>query len=85
MKYCLTKVLDFYICDTFSRVLNCCVHVIDEQVPGPTPVKPSLPSLPNAPSLSPIKRKNKMDSPNDSPAKGGTPDGKTPSKQQKGQ
>lgn len=85
MKYCLTNVLDFYICDTFFRVLNCCVHVIDEQVPGPTPVKPSLPSLPNAPSLSPIKRKNKVDSPNDSPAKGGTPDGKTPSKQQKGQ
>lgn len=67
------------------RVLNCCVHVIDEQVPGPAPIKPTLPSLPNAPSLSPIKRKNKGDSPNDSPSKGGTSDNKTPSKQQKGE
>ncbi|XP_061171379.1 huntingtin-like isoform X1 [Saccostrea echinata] len=66
-----------------ARVLNCCVHVIDEQVPGPAPVKPSLPSLPNAPSLSPIKRKNKGDSPNDSPAKGSNTDTKTPTKQQK--
>ncbi|XP_056004424.1 huntingtin-like isoform X2 [Ostrea edulis] len=66
-----------------ARVLNCCVHVIDEQVPGPAPVKPSLPSLPNAPSLSPIKRKNKGESPNDSPAKGATTDNKTPTKQQK--
>nr|XP_022340193.1 huntingtin-like isoform X2 [Crassostrea virginica] len=66
-----------------ARVLNCCVHVIDEQVPGPAPIKPTLPSLPNAPSLSPIKRKNKGDSPNDSPSKGGTSDNKTPSKQQK--
>ncbi|KAK7109044.1 hypothetical protein V1264_013160 [Littorina saxatilis] len=42
-----------------ARILNACTHVIDETVPGPPQVKPSLPSLPNAPSLSPVKRKVK--------------------------
>ncbi|XP_033756060.1 huntingtin-like [Pecten maximus] len=42
-----------------ARLLNACCHVIDEQLPGPPQIKPSLPSLPTAPSLSPIKRKAK--------------------------
>ncbi|XP_076466851.1 LOW QUALITY PROTEIN: huntingtin-like [Babylonia areolata] len=42
-----------------ARILNACTHVIEETVPGPPQVKPSLPSLPNAPSLSPVKRKVK--------------------------
>ena len=33
--------------------------MIDDIVPGPPQIKPSLPSLPTAPSLSPIKRKAK--------------------------
>ncbi len=40
-------------------MLNVCAHVIDDQSPGPTPTKSTLPSLPNAPSISPIKRKAK--------------------------
>lgn len=42
-----------------ARLLNSCTHVIDDIVPGPPQIKPSLPSLPTAPSLSPIKRKAK--------------------------
>ncbi|XP_052771519.1 huntingtin-like isoform X2 [Mya arenaria] len=44
-----------------ARVLNAFSHVIDEQSPGPPQMKTALPSLPNAPSLSPIKRKNKVE------------------------
>lgn len=48
-----------FFCFNLLRLLNICVHIIEERVPGPPQTKPSLPSLPNAPSLSPIKRKAK--------------------------
>ncbi|XP_054721499.1 huntingtin-like [Uloborus diversus] len=42
------------------RLLNIFTHVVEEQYPISIANRPALPSLPNAPSLSPIKRKNKM-------------------------
>ncbi|XP_071090376.1 huntingtin-like isoform X1 [Haliotis cracherodii] len=71
-----------------ARVLNACAHVIDEQVPGPPQMKPSLPSLPNAPSLSPVKRKVKGDKESQGGAGAGQAgdaksDKKTPQKDQK--
>lgn len=66
----------------FFRLLNIFTHVIEENVPGPPQMKPTLPSLPNAPSLSPIKRKSKVEN-----SPGGattTPDKSTPQKQTKG-
>ncbi|KAL8615828.1 hypothetical protein ACOMHN_048536 [Nucella lapillus] len=65
-----------------ARILNACTHVIEETVPGPPQVKPSLPSLPNAPSLSPVKRKVKgTDKEPTSPAPTGqAADAKTPQK-----
>lgn len=53
------KCFSTVFCFNLLRLLNICVHVIEERVPGPPQTKPSLPSLPNAPSLSPIKRKAK--------------------------
>uniref|UniRef100_A0A061QFU3 Putative huntingtin n=1 Tax=Cupiennius salei TaxID=6928 RepID=A0A061QFU3_CUPSA len=41
------------------RLLNTFTHILEEQYPIPLSNRPALPSLPNAPSLSPIKRKNK--------------------------
>lgn len=41
------------------RLLNVFAHVIEAQIPVSPPTKTALPSLPSAPSLSPIKRKNK--------------------------
>ncbi|XP_052100645.1 huntingtin-like [Mytilus californianus] len=64
-----------------ARLLNIFTHVIEENVPGPPQMKPTLPSLPNAPSLSPIKRKSKAEN-----SPGGTtttPDKSTPQKQPK--
>ena len=67
---------------SLNRILNACTHVIDETVPGPPQVKPSLPSLPNASSLSPVKRKVKGgDKEPSSPATAGqAADSKTPQK-----
>ncbi|GFS71535.1 huntingtin [Trichonephila clavipes] len=42
------------------KVLNIFTHVLEEQYPFPASSRSALPSLPNAPSLSPIKRKNKV-------------------------
>ncbi|ESO95031.1 hypothetical protein LOTGIDRAFT_160793 [Lottia gigantea] len=65
-----------------ARLLNCFLHVFEEQIPGPPQVKPSLPSLPNAPSLSPVKRKVKGgDKETASPSgKDNITDSKTPQK-----
>ncbi|XP_060084449.1 huntingtin-like [Ylistrum balloti] len=66
-----------------ARLLNACCHVIDEQLPGPPQIKPSLPSLPTAPSLSPIKRKAKGEKDGSSaPGTPGSSEKSTP-KQQK--
>lgn len=61
--------------------MNIFTHVIEEIVPGPPQMKPTLPSLPNAPSLSPIKRKSKVDN---SASGSTTPDKTTPQKTPKG-
>lgn len=66
----------------FYRLLNIFSHVIEETVPGPPQIKPTLPSLPNAPSLSPIKRKSKVQ--NSPGGTTNTPEKSTPQKQQKG-
>ncbi|GFT39474.1 huntingtin [Nephila pilipes] len=42
------------------KVLNIFTHVLEDQYPFPASSRSALPSLPNAPSLSPIKRKNKV-------------------------
>lgn len=39
--------------------MNIITHILEEQYPVPVSSRSSLPSLPNAPSLSPMKRKNK--------------------------
>jgi hypothetical protein len=51
--------MDNQIIILICRLMNIFTHVIEEIVPGPPQMKPTLPSLPNAPSLSPIKRKSK--------------------------
>ncbi|XP_041368406.1 huntingtin-like isoform X2 [Gigantopelta aegis] len=63
-----------------ARLLNACSHVIDDQVPGPPQVKPSLPSLPNAPSLSPVKRRAKTDKDLQTGSSSPVPDSKTDKK-----
>ena len=68
------------LCVLFCRLLNACSHVIDDQIPGPPQVKPSLPSLPNAPSLSPVKRRAKSDKEAQSASSSPVPDSKTDKK-----
>ncbi|XP_015913152.2 huntingtin [Parasteatoda tepidariorum] len=57
------------------RLLNIYTHVLEEQYPISHTNRTALPSLPNAPSLSPIKRKNKTkdDTPTASPTLKGSP------------
>ncbi|CAG5125625.1 unnamed protein product, partial [Candidula unifasciata] len=57
-----------------ARLLNACTHAIEESVPGPPQMKPSLPSLPNAATLSPVRRKMKGEKEPNPPISGGSPD-----------
>ncbi|CAL1538264.1 unnamed protein product [Lymnaea stagnalis] len=70
-----------------ARLLNACTHAIEETMPGPPQVKPSLPSLPNAATLSPVRRKMKGEKETNPPGPGASPDQKsgqkTPGKDQK--
>ncbi|KAH9487495.1 hypothetical protein Btru_075739 [Bulinus truncatus] len=59
-----------------ARLLNACTHAIEETIPGPPLVKPSLPSLPNAATLSPVRRKMKGEKDGNVPGPSGSPDQK---------
>jgi huntingtin len=74
--------MDNQIIILICRLMNIFTHVIEEIVPGPPQMKTTLPSLPSAPSLSPIKRKSKVD--NSAGGTTTTPDKTTPQKTPKG-